>query len=159
MFFNFAALLAGRFNNGIMRIKSFVLIEKEDRYLLIQEATEKWKGKWYLPGGSAKSDETAEQGAMREVMEEAGCEVELTHVFFVKYHAGFFNKKVSVFYCGRQLGDQLKTAPDKDSLAVKWVSYDELTQLPLRQNLRELIDIYRSHTGFIPVSEFRIRDQ
>jgi 8-oxo-dGTP diphosphatase len=141
-----------------MRLKSFVLIEKENRYLLIQEATEKWKGKWYLPGGSTKDEETAEQGAKREVMEEAGCEVELTHVFFVKYHRGFFNRKVSIFYCGKQIGDQIKTIPDKDSLAVKWVSYEELVSMPLRNNLKELIDIYRSHTGFTPVAEFRLQN-
>jgi ADP-ribose pyrophosphatase YjhB (NUDIX family) len=141
-----------------MRVKSFVLIEKDNRYLLIQEANEKWKGKWYLPGGSTKDGETAEQGAKREVLEEAGCDVELTHVFFVKYHSGFFNRKVSIFYCGKQLDDRIKTIPDKESLAVKWVSYEELGSMPLRNNLKDLIDIYRSHTGFTPVGEFRLRD-
>lgn len=143
----------------IMRVKGFVLIENEGRYLLIQEADPKWKGKWYLPGGNVRPGETAEQGAKREVMEEAGCEVELTHVFFVKYHPGFFNKKVSVFYCGKQLGDKLKTVPDKDSLGVRWVSYEELDNMPLRHNLKDLIGIYRSHTGFTPVAEFSLRDQ
>ena len=141
-----------------MRIKSFVLMENEGRYLLIQEAAPKWEGKWYLPGGSAKDDETAEQAAKREVMEEAGCDVELTHVFFVKYHSGFFNKKVSIFYCGKIIGSQLKTSADKESLAAKWLTFDELTVLPLRGNLKELVEIYRSHTAFIPVQEFRLKE-
>lgn len=140
-----------------MRIKSFVLMEKENRYLLIQEAGEKWKGKWYLPGGSARNAETAEEAAKREVLEEAGCDVQLTHVFFVKYHSGFFNKKVTVFYCGKPQGEGIKTEADEESLAVKWVTYEELLALPLRQNLKELVQIYRSHTGFVPVSDFRIR--
>lgn len=141
-----------------MRVKSFVLMEKEGRYLVIQEAAAKWEGKWYLPGGSAKDNETAEQAAKREVLEEAGCEVELTHVFFVKYHSGFFNKKVSVFYCGKMLGETIKMVSDKESLAVKWVTYQELLTLPMRRNLKELIEIYRSHTAFIPVSQFRISE-
>src|SRR6187402_258729 len=115
-----------------MRIKSFVLIEEENRYLLIQEAAPKWEGKWFLPGGSAKGDETPEAAAIREVREEAGCDVELTHVFFVKYHRGFFNKKVSIFYCGKIIGGDLKKTADKESLAVSWLSYEELGHLPLR---------------------------
>ncbi len=140
-----------------MRLKSFVLIEKDSRYLLIQEARPKWEGKWYLPGGSLKPGETLVEGARREVMEEAGCDVELSAVFFVKYHSGFFNRKVAVFFCGRQVGDVLKTTADKDSLAVKWFSYEELIALPLRGNLKHLIEVYRSHIGFTPVNEFRLR--
>ncbi|MES2681422.1 MAG: NUDIX hydrolase [Bacteroidota bacterium] len=139
-----------------MRLKSFVLIEKENRYLLIQESSEKWRGTWYLPGGSVKSDETPEMGAIREVKEEAGCDVELQSVFFVKYHSGFFNKKVTVYYCGKMIGEKIKTEPDNESLAVQWFTYEELDRMPLRKNLKELITIYRNHTGFTAVKDFRI---
>ena len=139
-----------------MRLKSFVLIEKENRYLLIQEANEKWMGKWYLPGGSVKDNETPEQGALREVMEEAGCVVELTSVFFVKYHRGFFNKKVTIYYCGSMQGELIKTTADSESLGAKWFSFEDLDTIPLRKNLKELIGIYRSHTNFTPIKDFRI---
>lgn len=141
-----------------MRLKSFVLIERENRYLLIQEASAKWKGKWFLPGGGVKDDETLEAGVKREVREEAGCDIELTGVFFVKYHAGFFNRKVSVFYCGRMTGEKIKTEPDEESLDVKWFTYEELLLLPLRQNLKKLVEIYRSHTHFMAVEDFKLRD-
>jgi len=141
-----------------MRLKSFVLIVKEDKYLLIQEANEKWKGKWFLPGGGVKDNETPEMGAVREVKEEAGCEIELESVFFVKYHRGFFNKKVTIYYCGKITGGQIKTIPDEHSLAVNWFTYADINQLPSRKNLRELIAIYRSHTNFMAVKDFKLNE-
>jgi len=81
-----------------MRLKGFVLMERNGKYLLIKEATAKWNGMWFLPGGSVKPGESLEEGTKREVLEEAGCDVELVSVFCVKYSAGFFNKKTSVFF-------------------------------------------------------------
>lgn len=40
--------------------------------LLINRGIEPYKGSWALPGGFMKIDETAEQGAMRELQEETG---------------------------------------------------------------------------------------
>jgi len=140
-----------------MRLKSFVLIEQGQKYLLIQEANEKWKGKWYLPGGGINDGETAEQGAIREVIEESGFLVKLNQVFFVKYHKGFFNNKVSVYYTGEIIGGTVKTLADDDSLDVKWMSFEELKQVPLRKNLEELINIYREHTNFIAVEDFKLK--
>lgn len=40
--------------------------------LLINRGIEPYKGSWALPGGFMKIDETAEQGALRELQEETG---------------------------------------------------------------------------------------
>lgn len=40
--------------------------------LLINRSIEPYKGSWALPGGFMKIDETAEQGALRELQEETG---------------------------------------------------------------------------------------
>jgi ADP-ribose pyrophosphatase len=141
-----------------MRLKGFVLIEKDQKYLLIQEASEKWKGKWFLPGGSIRLGEKLEAGTLREVFEEAGCEVNLMSVFLVKRSHSFFNKKVSVFFVGQLAGDFVEKKSDKESLDVKWWSYDELINLPLRQNLKKIIEIYRSHKDFVAFEKFNLSD-
>lgn len=46
--------------------------------LLIERGGEPYKGKWAIPGGFMNIDETAEDGAMRELKEETG--LELTHL-------------------------------------------------------------------------------
>jgi len=40
--------------------------------LLIERGIEPFKGKWALPGGFLRMDETAEEGAKRELLEETG---------------------------------------------------------------------------------------
>lgn len=44
------------------------------RVLLVQQGVEPYKGRWALPGGFLKMDESAEEGALRELQEETGLE-------------------------------------------------------------------------------------
>lgn len=50
------------------------LPEKELRVLLIRRAGHPYLGKWALPGGFVRSNETTEQAAVRELQEETGVE-------------------------------------------------------------------------------------
>ena len=52
--------------------------------LLIQRGIEPFKGKWALPGGFLKMDESADEGARRELQEETGltdAKIEQFHTF------------------------------------------------------------------------------
>lgn len=42
------------------------------KVLLVERGVEPFKGKWALPGGFLRMDESAEQGALRELQEETG---------------------------------------------------------------------------------------
>lgn len=139
-----------------MRLKGFVLLENEGKFLLIQEAAAKWNGKWSLPGGSVKPGESLYEGTLRELREEAGCEAELQFVMAVKHSKGFFNRKVSVYFLGKMTGSQIKTGPDRESLAVRWLSREEAMKLPRRANVTGLIDLFYSHKNFTPLASFRL---
>lgn len=47
---------------------------RELQVLLIERGIEPFKGKWAFPGGFLKMDETAREGALRELKEETGIE-------------------------------------------------------------------------------------
>ena len=53
----------------------FGLDGKQLNVLLIERGNEPYKGCWAFPGGFMNIDETAEQGAARELMEETGLEL------------------------------------------------------------------------------------
>ena len=44
------------------------------KVLLVQRGVEPYKGRWAFPGGFMKMDESAEEGALRELQEETGLE-------------------------------------------------------------------------------------
>ena len=54
------------------------------KVLLIKRGIEPFKGEWALPGGFVKMDESAEEGALRELREETGvtgCTIKQFHTF------------------------------------------------------------------------------
>ncbi len=55
----------------------------ENRVLLCRRAIEPRLGLWTLPAGFLELDESSEQGAVRETLEEAGTEVELQGLYSV----------------------------------------------------------------------------
>ncbi len=59
------------------------IIEKDGKFLLVQEAQEKVYGKWNIPAGLLDFNETIFEGAKREIYEETGCKVELTGILCI----------------------------------------------------------------------------
>jgi 8-oxo-dGTP diphosphatase len=67
----------------------FGLDESELKVLLIQRALEPFKGRWALPGGFVRVDETVDDAARRELVEETG----LKNVFLEQlYTFGAINR-------------------------------------------------------------------
>jgi ADP-ribose pyrophosphatase YjhB (NUDIX family) len=53
-------------------VRAAMVIQKDDAFLLVQEATVKVHGKWNWQQGKVEAGETPEAAAMREAKEESG---------------------------------------------------------------------------------------
>ncbi len=109
----------------------FGLDEQDLKVLLIQRDNEPFAGRWALPGGFVKMDETLEESALRELSEETG----LTKVFLEQLYT-FGNpgrdpreRVVTVAYYAlvKLLDHKVQAATDAREAA--WFAVDDLPKL------------------------------
>ncbi len=104
------------------------VVVQDARVLLVRRGTEPLKGHWTLPGGMLEVGESLTAGAVREVREETGLDVEPIELIElldrihregqrVRYHY------VIADYLCRVTGGQLRAA--SDAAAVRWVERSE----------------------------------
>jgi len=68
-----------------LKVGAAVIIEKDNKLLLLQRAHEPWVGSWMIPAGYVEADEDPKDAAIREVREETGLEVELSDLIKTYY--------------------------------------------------------------------------
>lgn len=105
-----------------------VVIEKDGKYLLVQEAKEKCRGKWNLPAGHLDPGETMADGAKREAKEETGCEVELTGVCQIGSRVKENEVFASVIFTTKLIREEIAFDPE-EILGVKWFDYEEIVAM------------------------------
>lgn len=104
------------------------VIEKDGKFLLVQEAKEKCRGKWNIPAGHLDPNETIFEGAKREVFEECGCKVEISGILQIGNKIAPDNAWVSVIFSTKLLEDNIKFDTD-EILDVKWFTYEEIMNM------------------------------
>lgn len=108
-----------------MRVVVGGVIEKDGKFLLVQEGKASCYGKWNLPAGRLDFNETLEQGAIREIKEETGCDVELTGVLSVSNKALKDDIFITIVFATKLINENI-TFDKKEILDVQWFSYDEI---------------------------------
>lgn len=112
------------------------LIQKSDKYLLVQEAKAKCRGKWNLPAGHLDPGETVLDGAKREAKEETGCDVELTGVCQIGNRVLDNDIFVGVIFTTKLISENIKFNPS-EILDVKWFTYEEI--LAMQDQIRNKV--------------------
>lgn len=101
------------------------LIEKQGKFLLVQEAKEKCRGKWNIPAGGIEENETVLEGAKREVFEETGYKIELTGLLPI-INRNIENTDVLIFTFTTKILNENLTFNTDEILDVKWLSFEEI---------------------------------
>lgn len=99
------------------------------KVLLIERGIEPYKGRWAFPGGFLKMEESAEEGALRELQEETG----LTGAYIEQFHT-FTNPKrdprervITIAYFALVRIQDVKGGDD--AAKAQWFALDEIPQL------------------------------
>lgn len=104
-----------------------VILNDSGEVLLIRRAIEPFRGQWALPAGYQEIDESPEETARREVIEETGLEIEVLGLLGLTFLPDDERKpaNLSVHLC-RRVGGELCAADDASEAA--WFSLGELPE-------------------------------
>lgn len=123
------------------------------KVLLIERGIEPFKGKWALPGGFLKMDETAEEGALRELEEETG----LTNAYIRQFHTftepGRDPRERVITIAHYALVRLQEVKGGDDAAQARWFAMDEIPPLAFDHDriLRLAQKMLRERIHFEPV--------
>ena len=121
--------------------------------LLIERGIEPYKGRWAFPGGFLNPDETAEEGALRELQEETGLTgayIEQFHTF-TDPHRDPRERVITIAYYALVRLQEVRGGDD--AAKAQWFALDEVPQLAFDhvRILREAVTRLRERIHFKPV--------
>lgn len=120
-----------------------VIPERRGRILLLRRAIEPRYGAWTYPGGYMEIDETVEECAAREALEETGVSVKIVGLVGVYSRPGPHGPGiVSIVFRGRVT--EGRAAPGREALEVRWfpalkIPWDDLAYDTTRWALRDWV--------------------
>ncbi len=117
----------GRFNSRYST--SNVIGMQGDKIVLVRRGIEPQKGFWSLPGGYLEWEETIEEGAVREFMEETGHAIYGLHLWRVYSDSRRDpDGRQNIGHCFAGIVGEKKQDPDREVVEVKLFSFDELPE-------------------------------
>jgi 8-oxo-dGTP diphosphatase len=120
---------------------------RRPRVLLIRRKHEPFEGMWAIPGGFVEMDESLEEAARRELLEETGVRtkhLEQLHTFGDPGRDPR-GRTISVVYLARVNPRQIKPKAADDAAEVGWYRLDELP--PLAFDHEQILAVARKTLG------------
>jgi 8-oxo-dGTP pyrophosphatase MutT (NUDIX family) len=121
-------------------VAAAVIIERDYKYLFVQEKKEEAYGLWNLPAGRVEIGETIEEAAVREVKEETGYVVTLTAkvgIFHESHEHG-----VKHVYAGEITNGDLEL-PEDEIMDAQWFSFEEVVDMGDQVRMPWVLDAVR----------------
>ena len=138
----------------------------ELQVLLIERGIEPFKGKWAFPGGFLNMDETAGEGALRELKEETGLENAYIEQFNTYSDPGRDPRERVITIAHYALVRIQEVKGGDDAAKAQWFPIDEVPQLAFDHDkiLRDAMRKLRERIHFVPIGfellpeKFTMRD-
>lgn len=119
-----------------------IIIEKDDKIVLIKRGSDPFKGMLAIPGGYMELGETIENAAKREAKEETSLDIELIDILGVYSDPKRDPRKHSVatVFIGRSIGGDLKA--DSDAKEAFWIDINEIELHKLAFDHKKILTDY-----------------
>jgi 8-oxo-dGTP diphosphatase len=142
-------------------LAALVLVEQENKFLLIRESKAECRNTWFLPGGRAEADESILRAAARETKEETGLEVGLTGLLYLDQAFGPLpegnRNRIRFVFLGYPAGGALKQTEDEHSMCAAWFTEAEACRLELRSPfVLDVLRIRREGPAVLPLSRIHV---
>ena len=103
-----------------------VIIEKDNKYLLVQEKKASAYGLWNFPAGHVDIGESIEETAIREAKEEVGYDVKLVKKVCIDQKSA--KEPVKHVFYAEIIGGDLNF-PKEEILNANWFSFEEIKNM------------------------------
>lgn len=112
--------------------------------LLVKRAEEPFKGYWDIPGGFLEAGEHPEAGALREILEETGLQIELGRLLgiFMDVYTTTGDPTLNLFYTAVVTGGEARAGSDANGL--QWFDLDALPEQIAFRSAHEVLALLRN---------------
>jgi len=125
--------------NSVVPSTTAIVADDQGRIALVKRKDNEL---WALPGGGMELGESIEQGAVREVKEETGLDVEVVGLVGVytnpqhvmSYNDGEVRQQFSLCFTTKLLGGELQF--DDESTDIAWAAKGDLASYPMHPSMQ-----------------------
>jgi ADP-ribose pyrophosphatase YjhB (NUDIX family) len=120
-----------------------MIVQKDNRIVLVKREREPGKGKWSIPGGMLELGERISEGVKREILEETGLIVEIDRLIDVEENIGrdatgkIRFHYVLIDFLGHVVNGNL--TPDTDVKEAIWVDLSQVDTFRITNTLKRLL--------------------
>jgi NAD+ diphosphatase len=110
-------------------VTAFALVERDERYLVLQRGREPYRGRWELPGGFVEAGESPAVAIGREIFEETGLHIETSSVIgaYASRYGDHGKWTVDVAFHCRVSRGELRLSDESSDAA--WVTIERMPTL------------------------------
>ena len=115
-----------------MKVIVGVVVCRDNKILMVQEAKKKAYGMWNFPSGNIEEKEDIFLAAKREVKEETGYDIELTNLLAIYNKTTSDQSVITIRFLGKIVGGNIKFNKE-EILNVNWLSIEKIKSIKKEQ--------------------------